>query len=85
MFLSQMAQAAGWSRLCLVTDRYHLPRALFLFRRFRLEVTGDPVIGRGDRAWWKWFANGYLREIPAWGKNLSLVATGRHRRLRADQ
>ncbi len=78
-FVSAMAGQAGWRTLCLVTDRYHLPRARFLFRRFGLSVTGDPVRQRGDASFLRWLVNGYGREIPAWGKNLVLVALGRHR------
>ena len=79
-FVSAMAAAAGWRTLCLVTDRYHLPRAKFLFRRFGLEVIGDPVRTRGNTSFLRWLLNGYGREIPAWGKNLVLIAMRRHRR-----
>lgn len=79
--LARLADRLGWGRLLLVTDRYHLPRALFLFRRLGLEVGGDPVHGRGEGSRRRWVA-GALREIPAWGKSLTLTVSGVHRRLR---
>jgi uncharacterized SAM-binding protein YcdF (DUF218 family) len=78
-----IAAREGWGRLVVVTDRYHLPRALFLFRRFGLSVTGDPVRGRGEGSRRRWVESA-IREIPAWAKNLALVASGRHRRMMQD-
>ncbi len=77
--VARMSGEAGWDRLLIVTDRYHLPRALFLFRRLGLQVTGDPVRGRGAGSRRRWL-EGALREVPAWVKNLVLVGIGRHRR-----
>jgi len=40
-----------WSRVLVVSDGYHLPRALLVFRRLGLDARGDPVPeGRGDKA-----------------------------------
>ena len=33
----------GWRRLALVSDAYHLPRALYVFRRAGLVVSGIPA------------------------------------------
>jgi len=73
-----IARRRGWGRLVVVTDRFHLPRALFLFRRLGLSVTGDPVRGRGGGSRRHWMGAA-VREVPAWVKNLALVAAGRHR------
>ena len=35
----------GWRRAIIVTDSFHLPRALFTFRRFGVEVTGSAAPG----------------------------------------
>jgi uncharacterized SAM-binding protein YcdF (DUF218 family) len=75
---ARLARVWGWSHLVVVTDRYHSPRALFLFRRLGLFVTGDPVRGRGVGSRPRRLA-AVLREIPAWGKAVVLVALGRHR------
>ncbi len=44
----------GWRRLAVVTDAYHLPRALYVFRRLGLPVAGLPVFPPGlpGREWW---------------------------------
>ncbi|MDR3440050.1 YdcF family protein [Telmatospirillum sp.] len=42
-FCGPIIRARGWSRLLLVTDGYHLPRALYTFRRFGLPATGWAV------------------------------------------
>jgi len=76
--MARLARLRGWRRLVIVTDRFHLPRALFLFRRVGLDVSGDPVRGRGSGSRRHWFGAA-LRELPAWAKNLALVAAGRHR------
>lgn len=54
---------AGWSRLAVVTDPHHLPRALYVFRRLGLRVAGaaaPPPVRRG-KEWWL----SYLREASA--------------------
>ena len=77
--VARIARRRGWGRLVVVTDRFHLPRALFLFRRLGLSVTGDPVRGRGGGSRRHWMGAA-VREVPAWVKNRGLVAAGRHRR-----
>jgi uncharacterized SAM-binding protein YcdF (DUF218 family) len=44
----------GWRRLAVVTDAYHLPRALYVFRRCGLAVAGSPAFPAGwpRREWW---------------------------------
>jgi len=39
----EMMVAEGWRRALLVTDSFHMPRALYTFRAFGLEVTPAPV------------------------------------------
>jgi uncharacterized SAM-binding protein YcdF (DUF218 family) len=77
--LIRLAEQFGWRSFVVVTDRYHLPRALFLFRRLGLAVRGDPVRARGGASRRRWIGAA-LREIPAWIKNLVMVGAGRHRR-----
>jgi uncharacterized SAM-binding protein YcdF (DUF218 family) len=44
----------GWRRLLVVTDSYHIPRALYVFRRFGLDArgAGAPPPRTGRRDWW---------------------------------
>ncbi len=53
----------GWRSLAVVTDSYHLPRALYVFRRFGLTVSGLPATpaGRPAAEWWL----AWLREAAA--------------------
>ena len=51
----------GWSRVLVVTDRYHLPRALFAFRSCGLRAVGSAAPGKpARRLWRRWYY--YLRE-----------------------
>jgi uncharacterized SAM-binding protein YcdF (DUF218 family) len=70
-----MAGNRGWRQIIVVTDRYHLPRAVFLFRKTGLQVRGSGS-GRGDGSLLRWWG-GALREIPAWVKTAALALVGR--------
>ena len=51
----------GWSRVLVVTDRYHLPRALFAFWSCGLRAAGSAAPGKpARRLWRRWYC--YLRE-----------------------
>ena len=64
--------AHGWTRLLLVTDSFHLPRARLIFRHHRLVVTGSGA--RPQRIGGEWIA-AHLREIPAMVKTLYRLGT----------
>lgn len=57
-----LAAARGWRRLLVVSDAYHLPRALYVFRRFGLSV--HPAAARPQRPGRDWWA-AWLREAAA--------------------
>jgi uncharacterized SAM-binding protein YcdF (DUF218 family) len=65
--VARLARRRGWRRVVVVTDRYHLPRALFLFRRMGLPAAGDPARGPGGAGRWHWLG-GVAREGAAWAK-----------------
>lgn len=52
----------GLRQAVLVTQRYHLPRAIFLAQSLGLEVVGVDAAVRSYGAWQKWYD---LREIAA--------------------
>ena len=54
----------GWTRVIVVTDRYHLARALMAFRHFGIIARGSAPPGRGDVAEWRWWLL-HLRELVA--------------------
>ncbi len=57
--------ARGWGRVVLVTDRYHLPRALLVFRRYGVDAAGSaPTDGRAGTSRWRW-ALMHARELIA--------------------
>ncbi|CAA7613863.1 YdcF family protein [Magnetospirillum sp. UT-4] len=59
--------ARGWRRVVVVTDAYHLPRALFLFRRHGLAAAGSAA--RPERPGYEWWC-AHLREVFAMLKTL---------------
>ncbi len=77
--VAAMAREQGWQSLILVSDRFHLPRACFLFRRMGVRVVGDPTPGRGQATLGQWWG-GYLREAGAWVRVGWRIVTGRQRR-----
>jgi uncharacterized SAM-binding protein YcdF (DUF218 family) len=58
-----VARDRGWRRLAVVTDLYHLPRALYVFRRLRAHPAGwaVPPPTPPGRDWWL----ACLREVGA--------------------
>lgn len=64
--------ARGWTRLLLVTDSFHLPRARLIFTRHGLSVALSGA--RPDRVSPEWVVS-HLREIPAMIKTLYRLTT----------
>lgn len=42
LFAGALCRRKGWSRICVVTDSYHLPRALYAFRRLGVAAAPSP-------------------------------------------
>jgi len=72
----EMMVDEGWRRVLLVTDNFHMPRALYTFRAFGLEVTPAPVLAPWTvativavvretvaRICYLWWVRRYLTEI----------------------
>jgi uncharacterized SAM-binding protein YcdF (DUF218 family) len=64
-YCAPIIAARGWHRVLLVTDRYHLPRALIAFRSYGVHARGSvpPDSGAGTPRW-RW-ALMQLREAVA--------------------
>jgi len=77
--VARLARERGWPRVVVVTDRYHLSRALFLFRRMGLAAGGDAARGPGGADRWRWLL-GWVREAGAWAKVAGQALTGTLRR-----
>jgi uncharacterized SAM-binding protein YcdF (DUF218 family) len=61
---AHIIEARGWTRVLVVTDRYHLARSLLAFRHFGINARGSAPAGRGDTAEWRWLML-HLRELVA--------------------
>jgi uncharacterized SAM-binding protein YcdF (DUF218 family) len=66
----------GLSRVILVSDGYHLPRARFLFRLAGLVVV---AMAAAPMPPWTALLPLVLRETAAFAKSLGLAAVGAHR------
>lgn len=61
---ARIIAARGWTRVLVVTDRYHLTRSLMAFRHFGVAARGSAPPDRGDVARWRWLLL-QLRELVA--------------------
>ena len=78
VYTGQIARERGWTRMIVVTDPFHLPRALYVFRRLGLDVEGAASDERAGTPALAWYA-GYVREVFAFLKSWYLFRIGRHR------
>ncbi|MBI2236333.1 MAG: YdcF family protein [Magnetospirillum sp.] len=66
----------GWNRVLVVTDAFHLPRALYVFRRLGIAATGAGA--RPERPSASWHA-AWAREAAALPWTVARVETARFR------
>lgn len=78
-----LAQRHAWASVCVVSDRFHVPRAVFLFRRVGVTASADPVRGRGEGTRRRWVL-AWLREVGSWAKVGLQLVCGRFRRIAAE-
>lgn len=72
----RLMQENGWRTALLVTDAFHMRRALYTFRRFEIAVEASAAERRqGDSAVY-WFG-AYVREAAALAVYAGLFASGR--------
>jgi len=80
VYAGRIIRERGWGRVVVVTDAFHLPRALFVCRRLGLPVEGDGVPRRPETSrlsWVRWHADEQVRLL----RTAALFAVGAHRPL----
>ncbi len=70
----------SWVRALVVSDPYHLPRTLFLFRRLGIAASGAAVRERCGEPRWRWYG-AYVREAGAFAKDAILFLVRRDKRI----
>ena len=78
VFVGRIIRERKWRRVVVVTDSFHLPRALLVFRWLGLPVRGEPVPGRGGLSGREW-SQEWGREVGALVKSVYLFLVGRHK------
>jgi uncharacterized SAM-binding protein YcdF (DUF218 family) len=67
-----------WRRVVVVTDGFHIVRALYTFRRLGLSVDGDAVRRPPEISRRRWWCR-YARDLPRLGLSAYLFARGVHK------
>ncbi len=83
LYTGLIMRRRGWRRMIVVTDAFHMPRTLFVYRRLGLRVSGDRVRERASASLLT-RVRLYLRESVAFIRCIVLFAIGRHKALVAE-
>lgn len=78
VFTAREMHARGWTRIVLVTDAWHMPRALYVFRRLGIGVDAMPVPRPPDVSRRTWLLH-YLIDLRALMRSAWLFRIGRHK------
>jgi uncharacterized SAM-binding protein YcdF (DUF218 family) len=78
VYTGRIIRERGWRQVVLVTDSFHMPRALYVFRRLGLTAVGDPVRKRTGWSRRKWCKACFL-ELWAFVNSAYLFRIGRHK------
>jgi uncharacterized SAM-binding protein YcdF (DUF218 family) len=78
LYTGLIMRRRGWRRVVAVTDRFHMPRALYVYRRLGLTVTGEPVRIRQPGSL-STRLRLYVREALAFARCAWLFRIGRHK------
>ena len=82
VYTGRIIRERGWRTVAVVTDSHHLPRALYVFRRLGLKVTGEGVPrppGTSRLSWTRAHLDERIRIVHSAG----LFAIGAHKPLLA--
>ncbi len=80
LYTARIMEDRGWARALVVSDPFHLPRALFLFRRLGITASGAAVRERCGEPLWRWYG-GYVREAGAFAKDAILFVVRGDKRI----
>ena len=80
LYAGRILRARKLAQVIVVTDDFHLPRALYVFRRLGLEVTGEGVPRSAAMSRVAWL-RAQLDERLRLARSALLFATGAHRPL----
>lgn len=78
LYTGLIMRERNWRRVVVVTDRFHMPRALYVYRRLGLEVSGDAVRARQPGSL-PTRLRLYAREVLAFARCAWLFRIGRHK------
>ncbi len=78
IYSGRIARDRGWHRLIIVTDAFHMPRALFVFRRLGLPAEGAAVPGRSGLSRLEWY-RGHVQELWLLIQSAFLFWIGKHK------
>jgi uncharacterized SAM-binding protein YcdF (DUF218 family) len=82
IYAGRIIRDRGWARVILVTDAFHLRRALYVFRRLGLEVAGEGVPRRPGTSQLLW-ARAHVDERLRLVRSALLFRVGAHKPLLA--
>ncbi len=80
LYTVRIMEDRGWARALVVSDPFHLPRALFLFRRLGIAASGAAVRERCGEPGWRWYG-GYVREAGAFATTVLRLLGRRDKRI----
>ncbi len=80
LYTARIMEDRGWARALVVSDPFHLPRALFLFRRFGIAASGAALRERCGEPRWRWYG-AYVREAGAFATTVLRLLGRRDKRI----
>jgi uncharacterized SAM-binding protein YcdF (DUF218 family) len=70
----------GWRRIVIVTDAWHMRRALYVFRRLGMDASGDPAPRPSDVSRLAW-ARAYAGDHAALARSAWLFWIGKDKHI----
>lgn len=78
VYCHRIMRRRGWRRLIVVTDGFHLTRALYVFRRLGIDVEGAGVRRPDDVSRVYWYA-AHVEDAARLVRSAALFAIGTHK------